>query len=282
MDLWYSAAASKGEEFRIKIKRPLFSAEREGRRIDVLETEDLGRLLLIDGQIALSEECSDAYREMAVHVPLNVHRRVSSVLVAGGGDGGIVTELVRYPEIERIVVIEPDDGVIEASRRFFPSLTAGFSDPRVHVEQTAVEDFVRDTKDRFDLIIVDRPENDSPGENSLAQAFYCDSFRILSGDGILVNRAGMATFKEGRLDLIRAVGKLKRLFPIYRLFKVAQTAGGPGELLLGFASKRYDPVKDENTGNWQTRGLPTVYYTPAIHSAAFALPRYVEELLEGI
>jgi spermidine synthase len=282
MELWYSEAASRGAEFRIKIRRPLFSAEREGRRIDVLETEDLGRLLLIDGRIALSEECSDAYREMAVHVPLNVHRRVSSVLVAGGGDGGIVSELVRYPEIERIAVVEPDDGVVEASRRFFPALTAGFSDPRVHVEQTAAGDFVRDTKERFDLIIVDRVENEGPGESSLAQAFYCDSFRILSGDGILVNRAGVATFKEGRLDLIRAAGKLKRLFPLYRLFRVAQPAGCPGELLLGFASKRYDPVKDENAGNWEKRGIDSSYYTPEMHRAAFALPRYIGELLEGI
>lgn len=282
MDLWYSEAASRGEEFRIKVRRPLFSAERGGRRIDVLETVDLGRILLVDGRIVLSEECGEAYREMAVHVPLNVHRRVSSVLLAGGGDGGVLSELVRYPEIERIVVAEPDDGVIEASRRFFPSLAQAFADPRVRVEQLAPEDFVRDSKERFDLIIVDAPESSSPGEDSRSQAFYCDSFRILAGDGILVNKAGVAVFKERRLELVRGAGKLKRLFPLYRLFRVAQSAGGPGELLLGFASKRYDPVKDEIAGGWERRELSTVYYTPALHSASFALPRYVEELLAGV
>ena len=77
-------------------------------------------------------------------------------------------------------------------------------------------------------------------------------------------------------------GKVKRLFPIYRLYRASPSAGEPGEILLGFASKRYDPLSDFDESRWENRGIETRYYTPALHRGAFALPRYVEEMLAGI
>ncbi|HRY73904.1 MAG TPA: spermidine synthase [Spirochaetia bacterium] len=280
MDLWYSRPESPGSDFRVKVRRPLFSAESGERRLDVLETEDFGRLLLVDGRIVLAENDGAAYREMAVHVPLNAHPGVRSVLVAGGGDGSVVAELVRYPEVERIVVAEPDDGVVEAARRWFPGIAASLRDPRVRLVAEEAAGFARETKERFDLVIVDRPDDE--GKAELGQAFYCDCFRILSGDGILVNRAGSATFPGRRRDLVRSAGRLKRLFPVYRLYRVSPPAGEPGELLLGFASKRYEPSKGPDEEAWEKRGIATSYYNAALHGAAFALPQYAQELLESV
>ncbi len=277
MDLWYSRTESPGADYRVKVRKPLFSAESGRRRIDVFETEDFGRILVVDGRIALAESDGAAYREMAVHVPLNAHPAVRSVLIIGGGDGAVVAELARYSEIERIVVAEADDGVIETARRWFPETAAAIRDPRVEIEPAEPADYARQTRERFDLVIVDRPEDEGAGE--LGQAFYCDCFRILAGDGILVNRAGDALFPGKRRDVLRSAGRLKRLFPIYRLYRAARPACEPGELLLGFASKRYEPVPaafDDET--WSKRGIATTYYNPAIHAAAFALPQYEAEL----
>jgi spermidine synthase len=282
MDLWYDSHESAGVEFRVKVRRSLFSAESRNRRIDIFETEDFGRILALDGQVALSEIEGESLREMAVHVPLNVNPGAACVLVIGGGDGGILSELVRYPSIERITVVEPASDIIEATRRWFPAFGQAFADPRVRFSEEDGADFVRDTRERFDVLILDDLADEASGEGTFAQSFYCDCFRILSGDGILVGRAGRAVHPRQRRELVTRAGRLKRLFPVYRLYRSALPAGEPGEYFLSFASKRWDPVKDFGEAEWQARGLDTRYYTAAMHRAAFALPRAVEELLDGI
>ncbi len=282
MDLWYSHPESGGADFRIKIRRALFSAESQEKRIDIFETELFGRILVLDGRIALSELEGESYREMAVHVPLNVHRGAAAALVIGGGDGGVISELIRHRQLERITVVEPNSGVIEASRRWFPAQAASFADARVRIIGEDAGDYVRDAKDRYDVIVVDDSSGKAAKEGANLQAFYCDCFRILSGDGILVNRAGSADYSHARRDLVTRAGKIKRLFPIYRLYRARPPAGEPGELLLGFASKRLDPLADYDDSLWEGQGIATRCYTPAVHRAAFALPLHVEELLAGV
>ena len=167
MDLWYSRPECEGADYRIKVCRPLFSAESREKRIDVFETEEFGKLLVIDGQIAASEAEGESYMEMAVHVPLNVHPEAAAVLVVGGGDGGILSRLVLHSGIERITLVEPDEGVIDAAKRWFPSRASAFSDPRLKVINVDPSSFVRDTKERFDLVIVDAPENAASSEKHL-------------------------------------------------------------------------------------------------------------------
>ena len=183
--------------------------------------------------------------------------------------------------IERIIVVEPNEGILEAARRWFPSLASAFGDSRVKIVDNDASDFVRDTKERFDVVIVDDPAGCN-GDGPQAQAFYCDCFRILSGDGVLVSRTGSASTPQKRRELVARAGKVKRLFPIYRLYRSIPPAGEPGETLLGFASKRYDPIKDFDDSGWNVTGIDTRYYTPDIHRGAFALPRYLEELVSGI
>jgi spermidine synthase len=142
--------------------------------------------------------------------------------------------------------------------------------------------FVRETRERFDVVIVDQAEGPAGGEGPLAQSFYCDCFRILSGDGILVHRAGSSAQPQQRRELVARAGKVKRLFPIYRLYRAYPPAGEPGEILFGFASKRYDPLRDFDDSCWPSMGIETSYYSPELHRAAFALPRYFDDLLAGI
>lgn len=282
MDLWYGRPESAGAEFRVRVRRPLFAGERGGKRIDVLETEDLGKVLLLEGRIVLAEADAAALREMTVHTAMAVLPAARSVLVAGGGDGNLLAELLRYPGIERVVVAETDPVITEAARRFFPEAGAAFDDPRAQVAQEDPVSFVRDSRERFDLILVDHPEAEGPGEAGLAQAFYCDCFRILSGDGILVHRAGSAFFPQRRRDMLRQAGKVKRLFPGYRLCRLELPSQETGAFLLGFATKRFDPLADFDEARWLARGLSTRYYNAATHRAAFALPQYLVEALAGI
>jgi spermidine synthase len=279
MDLWYTRNESPSTRWCVRVTRPLFSGEGKAGRVDVLETEDFGRTLSVGGCLALTEGEGFAEREMLVHAPLNVHPNARAALVVGGRDCGTVAELLRYPKLERIVLVEEDPVILEAQRRFFPDLAASLTDPRVHVAQADAESFARESKDRFDVAII--RSQGSSGEAALSQSFYCDCFRLLSGDGILVAPAGSAYYTARRRELVGAVGKLKRLFPSYRLYRVESPAAEGGSRLLGFASKKYDPVRDYDGELWAKRGLASKYYDADVHKAAFALPRYVAEALEG-
>jgi spermidine synthase len=277
VDLWYSRNESPSTKWCVRVTRPLFSMEGKSGRVDVLETEDFGRALSIGGSLAFTEGEGFAQREMLVHVPLNVHPNAKTALVVGGRDCGTVAELLRYPQMERIVLVEADAVVLEAQRRFFPDLASSLSDPKVHVAQEEAESFARESRERFDVAIV----QSEGGTAGLSQSFYCDCFRLLSGDGILVSPAGSGFYAARRRELVSAAGKLKRLFPTYRLYSVASPALEGGSRLLGFASKKHDPVADCDVQRWAKRGIEARYYDADVHRAAFALPRYVAEALEG-
>jgi spermidine synthase len=279
MVLWYSRDESPNTKWCVRVTRPLFSGEGKSGRVDVLETLDFGRALSVDGCLAFTEGEGFAQREMLVHTPLNVHPNARAALVVGGRDSGTVAELLRYPQLERIVLVEDDAIILEAQRRFFPDLASSLSDPRVQIAEEDAESFARESKDRFDVAIVQSPG--STGEAGLGQSFYCDCFRLLSGDGILVAPAGSAYYAARRRELVSAAGKLKRLFPSYQLYSVESPAAEGGSRLLGFASKKYDPVRDYNGERWAKRDISTRYYDADVHRAAFALPRYVAEALEG-
>jgi spermidine synthase len=274
MELWYSRSASPGANLCIKVRRPLLSHEGSRGRIDVLETEDFGRLLAENGEILVTEADGFAQREMLAHVPLFAHPCPRSVLVAGGSECGVAAEALRHERLERLVVVEEDEVLAEAASRFFPE--TAIADPRANTVKDEVASFVRDSHERFDLIIASARVG-----SILDQAFFCDCFRLLAGDGILVMPCGSAFFPGRRLELLRAVGKLKRLFPIFRLYRVERPSADGGSILIGFASKRQDPVRDFDPSRWESAGISTRYYNAEVHVGAFALPEYVREALTG-
>jgi spermidine synthase len=113
-----------------KIKSVLHSERSEFQKIDVLDTYGVGRLLLLDGKTMVSDHDEFVYHEVMGHIPTMVHRSPKNVLIIGGGDGGIVREFVKHPDIERIDLVEIDERVIEVSKKYFPDCTSGLSDRR--------------------------------------------------------------------------------------------------------------------------------------------------------
>jgi spermidine synthase len=279
MDLWYSRNESPSTKWSVRVTRPLFSGEGRSGRVDVLETEDFGRVLSIGGILSLTEAEGFAQREMLVHAPMGVHSNARTALVVDGRDCGAVAELLRYPKLESIVLVEEDEVVLEAQRRFFPELAAALSDGRVRVAKEDAESFVRESKERFDVAIVQTPAEG--GATGFSQSFYCDCFRLLAGDGILVSPAGSGFYAARRRELVSAAGKLKRLFPIYRLYRVDSPVMEGGSRLLGFASKKHDPVVNYDGALWARLGIETRYYGADVHKAAFALPKYLEDIVRG-
>lgn len=281
MELWFSEFHSKGVKLSIRIDKQLYSGKSDFQRIDVYDSEELGKFFTLDGYIMITEKDEFIYHDMIVHVPMATNPNIENVLVIGAGDGGTVRELVRYKSIKKIDMVEIDRMVVDVCRKYFPNSTKGLDDPRVNLLFEDGLKFISDKVNEYDLIIVDSTDPIGPGEGLFTSEFYGNCYKSLKRDGILVNQHESPFYDEYSRLMQRAHKRIREFFPISKVYQVHIPTYASGHWLFGFASKTYDPVKDLDENKWNALGLTTKYYNTDIHKGAFAIPNYVKELLEG-
>ena len=282
MDFWFSEHHSPNVKLSIRVDRQLFSGRSDFQRIDVFDSPEFGRFLTLDGYMMLTEKDEFIYHEMITHVPMAVHPGVRDVLVIGAGDGGVVRELVRYPEIETIHMVEIDPMVVEVCRQYLPKTTSGLDDPRVRIFYEDGLRFIRSREDCYDLIIVDSTDPFGPGEGLFTREFYGNCSKALRADGIMVNQHESPFYDEDAVACQRAHKRIVESFPISRVYQAHIPTDPSGHWLFGFASKKYHPLRDLNEKRWNDRHLYCRYYTTTLHKGAFYIPAYVEELLKHV
>lgn len=195
--------------FSVAVREHLCHRETEFQTIDIFDTEAFGKVLLLDGHVQLAEFDEHAYHEALVHVPLFSVPEPKRALVVGGGDGGVLRELCKH-DLDRIDMVEIDAGVVEASRQFLPSVSAGaFDNPRVKLHIADALGFVKGVSEPYDLIVLDITDvyEDEEGELSeqlFTRAFYEDCRGALSADGFLVTQADNLAFCPYSLEAILA------------------------------------------------------------------------------
>ena len=113
MEYWFSELQTPNVKLSIRVDRQLYSGRSEFQRIDIFDSPEFGRFLTLDGYMMLTEKDEFIYHEMITHVPMAVHPCVKKVLVIGAGDGGVIRELTRYPEIEQIDLVKIAQLVVE-------------------------------------------------------------------------------------------------------------------------------------------------------------------------
>lgn len=279
MDFWFSEAQTPNVKLSIRVDRHLYSGRSEFQRIDVFDSPEFGRFLTLDGYMMLTEKDEFIYHEMIVHVPMAVHPKVREVLVIGAGDGGVIRELVRYPEIGRIDMVEIDPLVVEVCRQYLPQTACRLEDPRLMIHYEDGLKFVRSCENQYDLIIVDSTDPFGPGEGLFTREFYGNCLKALREDGIMVNQHESPFYQEDAVACQRAHKRIVKSFPISRVYQAHIPTYPSGHWLFGFASKKYHPLKDLDEVRWNLRELTCRYYTTTLHKGAFYLPAYVEELL---
>lgn len=185
------------------------------QQIDIYDTEEFGRALLLDNHIQLATFDEAAYHESFVQVPLAALPEARRVLVVGGGDGGVLRELVKHERLEKITMVEIDDLVVSTCQRHLPEISNGaFDDPRVELLIEDAFAYVKHSMETFDLILVDatdvyEEEDGSLSENLFTQEFYADCAKRLSENGLVVTQGDNPVFcpysAEPILDLYRDV-----------------------------------------------------------------------------
>ena len=279
MELWYTEKHTENVHFSIKVKQELVCRQSKFQRIDVLDTEEFGKVLVLDGYLMLTEKDEFIYHEMITHVPMAVHPGVKKVLVIGAGDGGAIRELTRYGSIEHIDLVEIDEEVIRVCEEYLPQTAGKLNDPRVHKYFEDGLKFVRTRTDEYDLISVDSTDPFGPGEGLFTKEFYGNCYKALREDGILINQHESPYYEEDARAMSRAHQRIASVFPVARLYQFFMPTYPSGHWLFGFASKKYDPVKDLREDAWNALQLETRYYNTELHRGAFALPNYVKKML---
>ena len=280
--MWFTEKHTENVKLSIQVDRQLYSSQSEFQRIDIFSSKEFGRFLTLDGYMMLTQKDEFIYHEMMVHVPMAVHPEVRKVLVIGGGDGGTARELIRYPAIEQIDVVEIDEEVVSACRQYLPQTACGFDDERIHLFYEDGLKYVRRYEDTYDLILVDSTDPFGPGEGLFTKEFYGNCYKALKAEGIMVNQHESPFYPNDAVAMQRAHKRIVESFPISKVYQAHIPTYPSGHWLFGFASKCYHPLTDQDAARWKALGLRTRYYNEQLHRGAFALPNYVEEMLEKV
>lgn len=280
MEMWFNQVHTQNVNLSIHIDKQLFSAQSDYQRLDVLESQQFGKILVSDGEIVFSEADEFVYDEMVTHVPMAVHPNIKRVLIFGGGDGGVATSLLQYSEIESIDIVEPDELMVEVCKQYFPEQSKGLEDERVHIFYQDGLHFLRSCQNEYDLIVNDSTDPFGHEEGLFTKEFYGSCYKALKEDGVMVYQHGSPFYDEDEAACRSMHRKVCRIFPVSRVYQAHLPTCPAGYWLFGFASKKYHPVNDFKPKKWDKRNIETWYYTTNLHVGAFMLPKYVEDLLE--
>ncbi|MBR57813.1 MAG: spermidine synthase [Myxococcales bacterium] len=278
-EAWKSRGNEAATRFSLKVEKVLCHRFTEFQELWIGETSDFGRVMMLDGYIMLSERDEFVYHEMLSHVPLLSHPAPRDVLIIGGGDGGTLREVLRHSEVERVTLCEIDEAVVQASKEFLPSICEGsFVDPRADVQIGDGIAYVRNLpSEALDVIIVDSTDPVGPGELLFGEDFYAHCRRALRPDGIIALQSE-SPWEDS--DLFRAIQvRIRNVFGDSHPYLVSIPTYPSGTWSLTVTSvDGTRPTKDRERAERISRGCR--YYTPDVHSSAFALPAFVQQLLD--
>ena len=243
----------------------------------IFRNNEFGRVMALDGVVQTTEGDEFVYHEMLAHVPILAHGRARRVLIIGGGDGGMLREVLRHESVVHVTQVEIDAEVIETCRRYLPNHSRGaFDDPRVAVVIDDGLHYVSSSDESFDVIISDSTDPIGPGAALYTSDFYAACRRRLSEGGVLVAQNGNI-FTQ--LDEVRTTAaRLSPLFEDAAFYTAAVPTYIGGAMAFAWATDDAG-LRTVPAGVLQDRygqsGIETRYYTPEVHRAAFALPRFV-------
>lgn len=283
-DLWYSEFHSEDVKLALKLSKYLHEEQTPFQKIAFMHNDTYGTFFTLDGYIMITEKDEFVYHDMITHVPIATNPEIKNILIIGGGDGGTARELSRYKHIERIDMVEIDERVVRLCQKYIPQTSDILDkDTRIHLYFEDGLEFVRNSKDgTYDLILVDSTDPIGPSEGLFTFDFYKNCFRALNENGILINQHESAFHEQFTKEMIRAHEKIKKVFPIAKVYGFNTPTYASGYWYFGFASKKYDPVLDHKPEVWEKFNLKTKYYNSELHKGCFALPTYVKEILESV
>lgn len=270
-----------GQAMSLQVEEILFQGQSDYQDILVFKSTAYGNVLVLDGVIQVTERDEFSYQEMLAHLPLFSHPCPRNVLVIGGGDGGILREVLKHDLVEKAVLCEIDSEVIRVSKKFLPALAVGFDDRRVEVHVMDGAKFMEEHAGEYDVIITDSSDPIGPAEVLFKPPFYDAMSKCLRSGGIVASQGECMWLHA---DLIAPMMRAcRRIFPAvhYAYTTIPTYPSGQIGFLLCSNVKTDErdlriPVRDPSAAVQKSLR----YYNPKIHQAAFVLPEFARRELD--
>jgi spermidine synthase len=267
-----------GNNFKqsIKVQDRLFKTKSDYQKIEIYESDELGNILVIDNEIAMTQKDAPSYYEMIAQVPVCTHREPQKVLILGGGLGGSAREILRHEDIS-IDVVELDEEIVNVSKKYFGTLSSSLENDNVKLTISNGMDFISDSEDKsYDIIIVDVFSHNSQYKELFEPTFYAQANRVLKDNGLLVTQGG--SYREdiqNHKELLTNAGSNFWIAMPYNY----EFMGRINNFIL--ASKKYHPTADIIL---QRADLidDLHYYNSDIQRSSFIMPTYINKALLGI
>lgn len=261
-------------EYLYDVEEILYKGKSKFQEIMVITNPYFGRMLILDDVVQITERDEFFYHEMLTHVVMYAQSNPKKVIVIGGGDGGVVREVLKHKSVEKVYFVEIDEDVINVSRKFFPTVSCGMDDPRVEIKIMDGADFIKKIKTpEIDAIIIDSTDIIGFARSLFTKEFFTSVKNCLTPEGMFVTHTESMHFhKDMVIELQEA---LKEVFPLVDLYS-APIATYPGNWWV-FAVATNGASPREIKRNFD---INTKYYSDEIHQQAFITKGLYEKLMQ--
>ncbi len=275
-DIWFTEKHENKVGFTVKVKNVLYSGQSEYQKIDIIDTDSYGRILLLDDLVMTTEKDEFFYHEMISHIPLLAHGNPEKVLVIGGGDGGTIREVLKHPCVKEIVLCEIDKAVIDVSREYLPSIACCFDNPKVQIVIEDAVKYIENHKNCFDAVLIDSTDPLGPGVGLFTEDFYTNVKNSLRPGGVMSAQTESPIACQKEFKLINSL--LNKVFPVVKPYFAPVPTYPGGYWSWTFCSNDVKPtIKNERTAAELEK--TSKFYNKELYNAVFAIPNYVKELI---
>ena len=260
-------------EYLYDVDEILYKGKSKFQEIMVIKNPYYGKMLILDDVVQMTERDEFFYHEMLTHVAMHAHPNPKKVIVIGGGDGGVVREVLKHRTVEKVYFVEIDEEVINVSKRYFPTVSSGTDDSRVEIKIMDGADFIARRKSAdIDAVIIDSTDIIGFARSLFTDDFFVSVKNCLTNEGMFVTHTESLLFHKDMVIEIQEV--LKKVFPVVDLY-TATIATYPGNWwAFAIASNGLSPREIRNKVE-----MPVKYYSDEIHRQSFMPKGLYEKLM---
>lgn len=275
---FYKEITPAGFGIAIKVKEVLFSRQSQFQKVEIIDSDSaLGKILTLDDLMMTTEGDEYFYHEMISHIPMMSHKCPKSVLVIGGGDGGTVREVLKHDTVEKVVLCEIDGMVIDACKKYLPTIAGKLDDPKVEILVEDAIEYIKNKENEFDIVLIDSTDPMGPGEGLFTEEFYTNVKKSLKQGGIVAAQSESPVVNKEEIKKMYTL--LKKVFPITSTYTSPIPTYPGGYWAWAFCSEEVEPLSYIDERRCEEITKTCKIYNKEYHLARFALPNFLKELI---
>lgn len=270
--IWFREDMHPDVVQEILVEKILAEKQTQFQKLLLLQTPRYGKVLALDNIIQAAEKDEYIYHEVMAHIPLFLHPEPQKILIIGGGDGGVLREVLKHPEVKEVSLVEIDKEVINICQEHFSEIPRGsFDDPRTKIIIADGAEFVKNKSEEYDVAIIDSSDPIGPAKILFQKEFYQNLNQCLKSDGIAIRQTGSLILQPDECP--ENYRQIKKVFNDVKIFLIANATyiGGSFSLTAGIKNGNFKEA-EKNLERFAALSIKTRWFSPKMCLASMILP----------